>query len=55
MKEYSFGRTKVRVHSNLLDVTKEERRQWYREEMAKGNTVLKEITRAVNDCYKKVD
>jgi hypothetical protein len=55
VKEYTFGRTKVRVHSNLLDVTKEERRQWYREEMAKGNPILKEIAKAVNDCYRKVD
>ena len=55
MKEYTFGRTRVRVHSNLLDVTKEERRQWYREEMAKENPVLKGIAKAVNDCYKKID
>ena len=53
MKEYKFGNSTVIIHSPLAQMTSEERRDWYREEMAKGNTVLKEIARAVNDSYIK--
>jgi hypothetical protein len=32
-------------------MTSEERRDWYRQEMEKGNPVLKRIAKAVNACY----
>jgi hypothetical protein len=53
MKEFKFGNTTVIIHSPLANMTSEERREWYREEMAKGNPVLKEIAQAVNDSYIK--
>lgn len=53
MKEFKFGNSTVVIHSPLVDMTSEERREWYREEMAKGNEVLKEIAQAVNDSYMK--
>jgi hypothetical protein len=53
MKEYKIGNSRVRVHSDLLDLTKEERKEWYRTEMEKGNPVLKEIARVVNECYRE--
>lgn len=53
MKEFKFGNSTVIIHSPLVRMTSEERREWYKEEMAKGNEVLKEIERAVNDSYIK--
>jgi hypothetical protein len=41
------------IHSPLVDMTTEERRGWYQDEIAKGNLVLKEIAQAVNDSYIK--
>jgi hypothetical protein len=53
MKEFNFGNTTVIIHSPLASMTSDERREWYREEMAKGNPALKEIAQAVNDSYIK--
>lgn len=53
MKEFKFGNSTVVIHSPLVDITSDERREWYRKEQAKGNPVLKEIARAVNDSYIK--
>jgi hypothetical protein len=52
-KEYHIGKSRAVVHSDLLLLTKGQRREWYRSEMDKGNPVLKEIARAVNACYKE--
>ncbi|MGG0248037.1 hypothetical protein ABEY24_06555 [Peribacillus frigoritolerans] len=49
------GNGTIIIHSKLMDMTKEERREWYRAEQKAGNPVLKEIAKAVNDCYKKYD
>jgi len=38
-----------------MDLTEEERGDWFKSEQAAGNTVLKEIAEAVNDCYRKYD
>jgi hypothetical protein len=53
MKEFKIGNTIGIIHSPLANMTSDERRKWYREEMAKGNPVLKEIAQAVNDSYIK--
>jgi hypothetical protein len=53
VKEFKFGNSTVVIHSPLVDMTTEERRGWYQDEIAKGNLVLKEIAQAVNDSYIK--
>jgi uncharacterized protein YacL (UPF0231 family) len=53
MKDFKFGNSTVIIHSALVSMTSEERKEWYREEMSKGNAVLKEIAQAVNDSYIK--
>ncbi|OIJ17073.1 hypothetical protein BKP37_00600 [Anaerobacillus alkalilacustris] len=51
-KEHKIGNTTVIVHSPLVTMDLEERKQWFRDEWEKGNPVLKEIAEAVHDCYK---
>lgn len=51
MKVFIDGNTTIKICSPLVHMTSEERREWYREELAKGNPVLKRIAKAVNDCY----
>jgi hypothetical protein len=53
VKEFKFGNSTVIIHSPLVQMTSDERRDWYREEQANGNAVLKEIAQAVNDSYIK--
>lgn len=53
MKAFKFGKSTVVIHSPLVDMTSEERREWYRREQANGNIVLKEIAQAVNESYWK--
>jgi hypothetical protein len=53
MKEFKFGNTTVIIHSPLANMTSEERREWYKKEMERGNPVLKEIEKAVNESYWK--
>ncbi|MES9738346.1 hypothetical protein ABWK46_13590 [Peribacillus frigoritolerans] len=50
-----IGNTKIIIHSPLMDMTEDEREAWFDSEMKKGNPVLKQIAKAVNDCYKKYD
>ncbi|MEJ9228903.1 hypothetical protein LAV79_05280 [Peribacillus butanolivorans] len=47
------GNTTIIIHSDLMKLTEEERAQWYKDELAKGNPVLLNIVRAMNDCYRK--
>ncbi|MBD8138493.1 hypothetical protein IFR10_23745 [Bacillus sp. CFBP 13597] len=54
-REFKSGNGTIIIHSKLMDMTKEERREWYRAEQKAGNPVLKEIAKAVNYCYKKYD
>lgn len=49
MKEYQFGNTKVIVHSKLVNMTSEERKKWFEKEWEKGNPVLKNIVRVMNE------
>jgi hypothetical protein len=53
VKEFKFGNTTVIIHSPLVQMSSDERRDWYREEIAKGNPVLKEVAKAVNESYIK--
>jgi hypothetical protein len=46
------GYTTVFVHSELWRLTSEELRQWIKEETEKGNPVLKNIRRAIQNCYR---
>jgi len=49
-KKYTFGNSTVIVHSPLVDLSKKDRQNWYKNEWKKGNRVLKEIVSAVQDC-----
>ncbi|WP_409293867.1 hypothetical protein V1498_11825 [Peribacillus sp. SCS-26] len=51
-KTYKYGNSTVIVHSDLLKLSEDESRQWFKREMAEGNPVLEDITRAVNACYR---
>ena len=55
MREFKSGNTRIIVNSPLMDLTEGERKQWFESEQAKGNAVLEEITKAINDCYRKYD
>lgn len=35
-----------------MDKSGEERKEWIREELEKGNPILKEIEEAVQNCYR---
>jgi hypothetical protein len=49
--ETKIGNTKIVIKSKLVSMTSEERSEWYREEVEKGNPILKRIAKAVNACY----
>lgn len=51
--EYKIGNATIIINSGLMKLTEEERAQWYKDEMAKGNPVLLDIARAINNCYRK--
>lgn len=53
MKEYKFGNSTVIVHSPLLDLPEDEREKWVDAEMEKGNPVLMQIAKTVNESYRK--
>ncbi|MRX56729.1 hypothetical protein GJU41_22560 [Bacillus idriensis] len=50
-KEFMIGNTTIIVHSPLVVMSSEERKQWFRDEWEKGNPILKEIAAAVHACY----
>jgi hypothetical protein len=52
--ETKIGNTKIVIKSQLATMTSEQRSGWYREEMEKGNPILKRIAKAVNACYDDV-
>ncbi|MEK5445196.1 MULTISPECIES: hypothetical protein [Bacillaceae] len=52
-KVHKYGNTTVIIHSPLVLMTPEERKQWFDEEWKKGNPILKQIAEAVEDCYRK--
>jgi hypothetical protein len=51
-KVHKIGNTTLIVHSPLVAMTEEERAEWFKNEWEKGNSVLKEIAAAVEDCYR---
>lgn len=52
-KTYKFGNSTVIVHSRLLELPKEEREKWVDDEMRRGNPVLIQIAKTVNESYRK--
>lgn len=55
MREFKSGNTTIIIHSPLMDMTADEREAWFESEMEKGNPVLLNIAKAINDCYRKRD
>lgn len=53
MKEIKIGNTIGIIHSPLMEITKEERQRHFQNEMEKGNPVLKELERIINESYAK--
>jgi len=53
MKEIRIGNTIGIIHSPLMELTKEERRKHFENELANGNPVLKELERIINESYIK--
>jgi hypothetical protein len=53
VKEFRLGNTIGIIHSPLMELSKEERRKHFEEELAKGNPVLKELERIINESYIK--
>jgi hypothetical protein len=53
MKEFKYGNTTVIIHSPLVLMSAQERKEWFEKEWEKGNPVLKQIAQAVIDCYRK--
>jgi len=51
MKEFKYGNTTVIIHSPLVLMSASERKEWFQKEWEKGNPVLKQIAKAVMDCY----
>ncbi|CEG25968.1 hypothetical protein BN1002_00806 [Bacillus sp. B-jedd] len=51
-KEHLIGNSTVIVHSPLVEMTSAERANWFKEQWEEGHPVLKEIARAVEDCYR---
>lgn len=52
MKQFQVGNSTIIIHSKLVVMTSEQKKKWFDTEKAKGNPILKEIERAVNDCYR---
>ncbi|MCG5026769.1 hypothetical protein MAH48_14225 [Anoxybacillus flavithermus] len=55
MKEFKYGNTTVIVHSPLVLMSPEERKQWFEQEWQKGNPILRQIAEAVLDCCRSMD
>jgi hypothetical protein len=53
VKEIRIGNTVGRIVSPLMELSKEERRKYFEDELRKGNPVMLQIAKAVNDSYIK--
>jgi hypothetical protein len=53
LKEIRIGNTIGIINSPLMDLSKEERRKHFENELANGNPVLKELERIINESYRK--
>jgi hypothetical protein len=51
-KEHQIGNSTIIIHSPLVTMSAEQRGDWFKEEWEKGNSVLKEIAAAVENCYR---
>lgn len=47
------GNATLIIHSDLMKLTEEEREQWFEDEMAKGNPILLNIAKTVNESYRR--
>ncbi|GCD83994.1 hypothetical protein [Parageobacillus thermoglucosidasius] len=52
MKKFKYGNTTVIIHSPLVLMSPNERKEWFEKEWEKGNPILKQIAQAVIDCYR---
>ncbi|MED4687415.1 hypothetical protein [Peribacillus frigoritolerans] len=52
-KTYKFGNSTVIVHSDALKLSEREREKYFKDEMEKGNPVLLQIAKTVNESYRK--
>jgi hypothetical protein len=51
VKEIRIGNTVGIIHSPLMELSKEERKKHFENELANGNPVLKELERLVIESY----
>lgn len=51
-KEYIYGNSRVILFSPLVNMTKEEQKEWFEEEWEKRNPVLLQIVDAAHDCLR---
>lgn len=51
-KTHQIGFSTVVIHSPLVAMSSEERKEYFEKERSAGNRVLKEIAFAVNACYR---
>jgi hypothetical protein len=51
-KTHIIGNSIIVIHSPLVNMTPHERAEWFKREWEKGNPILKEIAKAVEDCYR---
>jgi hypothetical protein len=49
-RTYIYGKTKVKIVSPFVDMTKEQQGEWFENEWEKGNPILHEIVDAALDC-----
>ena len=54
-REFMTGNTKIIIHSPLMDMTEDERKEWFDTELAKGNPTLLRVVEAMRDGYRKHD
>ncbi|MCK6205704.1 hypothetical protein KZX50_09675 [Bacillus infantis] len=53
LKEFKYGNTTVVIHSPLVHMNIDEKKKWFKDELEKGNKVLKQMVFAVAECYRK--
>lgn len=55
MKEYQFGNSKVIIHSPLTEMSKDEQREWYKQQWENNNPILKAMVEAAVACQMDVE
>lgn len=51
-EEFWIGETHIIIHSHLVAMTSEERKEWFQNGLKSGNPVVMEIAAAMDNCYK---